>query len=259
VTVPRYDVLGVPVAAVDPARALATVEGWIARRKRRYVCHANVHGVMEARRDPALRAAYGGAGLVVPDGVPLVWVGRLLGHGTVQRVYGPDFMLLLAARAATAGYRCFFYGGGAGVAEKLAAELASRFPGLRTVGAEAPPFRELSPGEETDTFSRMNASEADIVWVGLGCPKQERWMAACRTRLTASVLVGVGAAFDFHTGRVAQAPRWLMPLGLEWLFRLAQEPRRLACRYLVYNPLFVGLVLRQLMRDRRSRAPAPRP
>ena len=258
-TVPRYDVLGVPVAAVDPARALATVEGWIARRKRRYVCHANVHGVMEARHDPALRAAYGGAGLVVPDGVPLVWVGRLLGHGTVQRVYGPDFMLLLAARAAAARYRCFFYGGAAGVAEELAGALARRFPGLRTVGAEAPPFRELSPTEETDTLSRMNASGADIVWVGLGCPKQERWMAAYRPRLKAPVLVGVGAAFDFHTGRVAQAPRWLMPLGLEWLFRLLQEPRRLGRRYLLYNPLFVLLAAGQLLRNVWRRPAAPRP
>jgi N-acetylglucosaminyldiphosphoundecaprenol N-acetyl-beta-D-mannosaminyltransferase len=255
----QFDVLGVRVAALDPMKGLARVEGWITRGEPGYVCHANVHGVMEARRDAALRAAYAGATLTVADGVPLVWVGRLLGQRAVRRVYGPDFMLRLTERAAARGYRVFFYGGAAGVATTLAGRLADRFPGLRVVGAESPPFRPLTSDEDRAMVERINASGADIVWVGLGCPKQERWMAEHRAALTAPVLLGVGAAFDFHSGRVAQAPRWLMPLGLEWLYRLVQEPRRLWRRYLLDNPLFIVLVATQLLREVERRRSTPQP
>ena len=252
-----FDVLGVRVAATDPLKSLTTVEGWIRHGERGFVCHANVHGVMEARHDAALRAAYTRADLVVPDGVPLVWVGRLRGRRTVHRVYGPDFMLLLTERAAASGYRVFFYGGAPGVAKTLADRLASRFPGLRVVGTESPPFRPLTPEEDREVVAHVNASGADIIWVGLGCPKQERWMAEHRAVLTAPVLLGVGAAFDFHAGRVGQAPRWLMAAGLEWFFRLVTEPRRLWRRYLLYNPLFIALVARQLLGEawRRTRPP----
>jgi N-acetylglucosaminyldiphosphoundecaprenol N-acetyl-beta-D-mannosaminyltransferase len=253
VTPPSFKILTVQVHDVAPSDTLAIAEDWIAHSERAYLCHANVHGVMEARRDRGLREAYAAAGLVVADGVPLVWVGRLLGQRAVRRVYGPDFMLLLAERAAARGYRVFFYGGASGVAADLAAQFSRRFPGLRVVGAESPPFRSLTAEEDAATVARINASGADIVWVGLGCPKQERWMAEHRAALTAPVLIGVGAAFDFHTGRVLQAPRWLMPLGLEWLYRLIQEPRRLWRRYLLYNPLFVLLVAGQLLRGARRR------
>jgi N-acetylglucosaminyldiphosphoundecaprenol N-acetyl-beta-D-mannosaminyltransferase len=243
---PRYSVLRVRIHAVNPEQALERMEQWIATRARRYVCHANVHGVIEAWRDPAVRRIYNRAGLTVADGVPLVWVGHWRGHRSVRRVYGPDLMLMLAARAAEAGHRCYLYGGAPGVADALAATFGLRFPGLRVVGTDAPPFRPLTADEDEAAVQRINAARPDVVWVGLGCPRQERWMAAHRDRLDAAVLVGVGAAFDFHAGRVPQAPRWLMRLGLEWLFRLFQEPRRLWRRYLLYNPLFVALLALEL-------------
>jgi N-acetylglucosaminyldiphosphoundecaprenol N-acetyl-beta-D-mannosaminyltransferase len=247
----RYGVLGVGIDAVDPARASETIEGWIARGERGYVCVTNVHVVMEARRDEGLRRMINEAALTVPDGVPLVWVGRIKGHPRVRRVYGPDLTLLLCERAAQRGYRCFFYGGAPGVAEELARTLQRRFPGLGVVGAEAPPFRPLTPEEDAAAVARINDALPDLVFVGLGCPKQERWVAVHRGRLNAAALLGVGAAFDFHTGRVPQAPRWMMRAGLEWLYRLAQEPRRLWHRYLVYNPLFLLQVSLELLGLRR--------
>jgi N-acetylglucosaminyldiphosphoundecaprenol N-acetyl-beta-D-mannosaminyltransferase len=251
----RFGVLGIWVDAVDPEGAMTRIGEWLASRDRAYVCVANVHGVMEARRDEALRGIYNAAGLAVPDGVPLVWLGRVKGHPGVRRVYGPDLTLRLCEEAARRGYRCFFYGGGPGVAEQLAGEMSRRFPGLRVAGTGAPPFRPLTPEEEREEIGRINAAAADIVFVGLGCPKQERWMAAHTNRLGAAVLVGVGAAFDFHTGRVRQAPRWMMGAGLEWLFRLAQEPRRLSRRYLLYNPLFVLHLTLELLGLRRYPEP----
>lgn len=243
--------LGVGIDAVDPARAADAIEGWIARGERGYVCVSNVHVVMEARRDAGLRRVVNEADLAVPDGVPLVWVGRLKGHPAVRRVYGPDLTLLLCERAAKRGHRCFFYGGAPGVAAQLADELKRRFPGLAVAGTEAPPFRPLTPAEDDEAVARINAAAPDLVFVGLGCPKQEHWMAAHRGRLQAPALLGVGAAFDFHTGRVPQAPRWMMRSGLEWLYRLAQEPRRLWHRYLVYNPLFVVQIALELLGLRR--------
>src|SRR2546427_2314838 len=251
----RFGVLGVWIDAVDPSRAQDAIESWIARRQRGYVCVSNVHSVMEARRDESLRAVFNAAGLAVPDGMPLVWVGRLRGRREVRRVYGPDLTLQLCERAARRGYTCFFYGGGPGVAERLAEALSRRFPGLRVVGAEAPPFRPLTTEEDEEAVRRINAAAPDLVFVGLGCPKQERWMAAHRGRLHAAALVGVGAAFDFHTGRVSQAPRWMMRAGLEWLFRLSREPRRLWRRYLVYNPLFAFHLPLELLGLRRYPAP----
>jgi N-acetylglucosaminyldiphosphoundecaprenol N-acetyl-beta-D-mannosaminyltransferase len=247
----RYGVVGVGIDAVDPARALEAIEGWIARGERGYVCVCNVHVVMESRRDDGLRRIVNTASLAVPDGVPLVWVGRLKGHSGVRRVYGPDLTLLLCERAAQRGYRCFFYGGAPGVAEQLAETLRRRFPALKVVGAEAPPFRPLTAEEDAEAVARINAAAPDLVFVGLGCPKQERWMGTHRDRLQAAGLLGVGAAFDFHTGRVRQAPRWMMRAGLEWLYRLGQEPRRLWHRYLVYNPLFVLAVALELLGLRR--------
>lgn len=248
---PRYAVLGTWVHAVDPARALDEIGAWIRQGRRRYVAFANVHGVMEGLELAATRRAFNEAGLTVPDGVPLVWLGRLRGHAGVRRVYGPDTVLRLSEQAAQHAWSCYFYGGAPGVAERLAGVLTERFPGLRVAGVHAPPFRSLSEAEDAEDVSRINASRADVVFVGLGCPKQERWMADHRSRLTAAVLLGVGAAFDFHTGRVRQAPRWMMGAGLEWLFRLMQEPRRLWRRYLVYNPRFLFHVTLQLLRLRR--------
>ncbi|WP_419995439.1 WecB/TagA/CpsF family glycosyltransferase [Streptomyces boninensis] len=237
--IPRVDVLGVEVSAVDRALALDTITGWIERRERHYVCVTGVHGVMESRRDPALRAIHNASGLTVPDGMPMVWAGHRAGAGGMRRVYGPDLMLDVLRRGAERGWGSYLYGGGEGVPELLGSELGGRVPGLKVVGALSPPFRPLTPREEREIADRINDSGADLVWVGLSTPKQERWMAAFRDRLRAPVLLGVGAAFDFHAGLKPQAPAWMAERGLEWCYRLAKEPRRLWRRYLRNNPAYL--------------------
>jgi N-acetylglucosaminyldiphosphoundecaprenol N-acetyl-beta-D-mannosaminyltransferase len=238
----RTWILGVGVSAVDMRSAVDTVMAWIARREKHYVTLTGVHGVMEAHEDPRFRRTLNRAGLTLPDGMPLVWLSWLAGRGHVTRVYGPDFTLELSAALAQAGRSAFYYGGIPGVADRLARTLERRYPGLVTAGTHCPPFRPLSPDEEAAVASRINASGADVVWVGLSTPKQERWMARMMERLDPPVLIGVGAAFDFLSGRVRQAPRWMQRSGLEWLYRLTQEPRRLWRRYLRNNPRFLCLV-----------------
>lgn len=247
----RVNVLGVGVSAIDMEAALRAIEGWIERREPRYVTITGVHGIMESQRDEELRRIHNRAGLVTPDGMPLVWVSRLAGRREVRRVYGPHLMLALCARSLEKGYRHYLYGGGEGVPERLAERLGARFPGLRIVGSFSPPFRSLTPEEDADVVERINTARPDIVWVGLSTPKQERWMAAHRGRLEAPVLIGVGAAFDFHAGLKRQAPRWVQQSGLEWMFRLGTEPRRLWKRYLRNNPLFVYSIVLQATGIRR--------
>ncbi len=214
-----------------------------------YVCICNVHNVMIARDDPDYAAALNGAEIATPDGMPLVWALRRMGYRQA-RVYGPDLLLAFAAHAAQEAepVRSYFYGGAPGVAEDLGAKLARRFPGLSVAGCESPPFRELSAEEDAAAVARINDSGAHVCWVGLGAPKQERWMAAHADRVE-PVMVGIGAAFDFLTGRVRQAPRWMMRLGLEWFFRLGAEPRRLWRRYLYYNPRFLWYLWRHDWRE----------
>jgi N-acetylglucosaminyldiphosphoundecaprenol N-acetyl-beta-D-mannosaminyltransferase len=228
-------------------QALSIIDRWIAHRQQHYVCVTGVHGVMESQRDEGLRRIHNDAGLVTPDGMPLVWLSRLHGHSHVGRVYGPDLMLALCEHSLSKGYNHFFYGGGEGVPELLANNLQRRFRGLRIVGGYSPPFGLLSDAEDERIVEAINEADPDIVWIGLSTPKQERWMTEHVGRLTAPVLIGVGAAFDFHAGLKKQAPRWMQRSGLEWLFRLAAEPRRLWRRYLVNNPLFVVLMLQQAL------------
>jgi N-acetylglucosaminyldiphosphoundecaprenol N-acetyl-beta-D-mannosaminyltransferase len=235
----RVGVLGLGVCPVSIPVVLDIMDGWIRAREPRYVCVTDVHCVMESRRDPELRRIYHEAGLVVPDGMPLVWLSRLAGHAEAARVYGPDLLLACCEHSLTHGYRHFFYGGASGVADLLAERLAQRFPGLGVAGTYSPPFRPLTPAEDAAIVELINGSRADVVWVGLGAPKQERWMHAHRRSLRASVLLGVGAAFDFHAGVKKQAPRWLQRSGFEWAFRLLTEPRRLWRRYLRNNPAFI--------------------
>jgi len=249
--VPRANILGIGVSALNMAIALEIIEGWIERREPHYVCVTGVHGVMESQRDGEVRQIHNRAGLVTPDGMPMVWLSRLQGFHHVERVYGPNLMLALCERSAAKGYRHFFYGGAEGVPEQLASVLQKRFPGLQVAGTFSPPFRSLTADEDDRIVQMINAAAPDIVWVGLSTPKQERWMAGHRERLTAPVLIGVGAAFDFLTGRKPQAPRWMQRAGLEWLFRLLTEPRRLWRRYLINNPLFVALVVLQALGVRR--------
>jgi N-acetylglucosaminyldiphosphoundecaprenol N-acetyl-beta-D-mannosaminyltransferase len=246
----RVDVLGVGVSAIDMRQALEAIHGWINRRELQYVCVTGVHGVMESRRDPDLQRIHNRAGLVTPDGMPLVWLARRAGFPWVNRVYGPDLLLACCEASRQHGYRHFFYGGGPGVPERLAERLVARFPGLQVAGTNSPPFRSLLPEEDTAIVEQINAAAPDIVWVGLSTPKQERWMDAHRPRLEAPVLIGVGAAFDFHAGTKRQAPRWMQRSGLEWLFRLSQEPRRLWRRYSYNNTRFVIELLVQRGRTR---------
>jgi len=239
-----YRVLGVRVDAVQIPGVIARMEEWIAARDRcRFIAVIDMHSVMEAWHAASFKKMLQAADLAVPDGYPLVWLGRRRGLAMKRRVYGPELMERFCESTAAKGYRHFFYGGAPGVAEELGARFARRYPGLRVAGAICPPFRALTEEEDEQAVSRINGAGADIVWVGLGAPKQERWMYEHRERLNAPVLAGVGAAFDFHTGRVAQAPAWMGEHGLEWLFRLSREPRRLWRRYLIHGSEFATLVL----------------
>jgi len=240
----RVDVLGVGVSAVSLPQAVARIGDWARTKERTYVCVTGVHGVMEARRDPELRRIHNEAGLTTPDGMPMVWAGRRAGAAWMTRVYGPDLMLAVLKQAAAEGWSSYFYGGAPGTPELLARRLSTRFAGLRVAGAWSPPFRSPTPAEDAADVQRINATRPDFVWVGLSTPKQERWMAAHRDALDAPVLLGVGAAFDFHAGLLSQAPHWVQRSGLEWAFRLAHEPRRLAPRYLRNNPAFVAAIIR---------------
>jgi N-acetylglucosaminyldiphosphoundecaprenol N-acetyl-beta-D-mannosaminyltransferase len=246
-------VLGVPLALIDYAGTLDWIDAAAEHGHRGYLCVAAVHTVMACQEDPELKAAVLGADFTVPDGTPLVWALRLLGHPLENRVYGPDLMDAACARAARTGRRFYLYGGrNPGALAQLARQLRLRHPGLQIVGGHAPPFRPLTPAEEDQVAEDINRSRADVVWVGIGVPKQEKWMARMRERLDAPVLIGVGAAFDFHAGLIPQAPAWLQRNGMEWAFRLAHEPRRLWRRYLRYNPRFVAGFARQYAASRRG-------
>jgi len=246
-------VLGVPLALTDYARTLRWMDDMVAARRRGYVCVAAVHTVMASQEDPELREAVLGADLTVPDGQPLVWAMNALGHDLPSRVYGPELMDRACARAARTGLRFYLYGGqNQGALVQLALNLRRRHPGLKIVGGYAPPYRPLTPDEEDGIAAEINRSGADVVWVGIGVPKQEKWMARMRDRVEAPVLVGVGAAFAFHAGLQPQAPEWLQGWGLEWAYRLAHEPRRLFWRYARYNPRFVTGFARQYARHKRA-------
>jgi N-acetylglucosaminyldiphosphoundecaprenol N-acetyl-beta-D-mannosaminyltransferase len=244
----RGDVLGVKVSAIAMDDAVANLEHWIEEDAREYVCVTGVHGVMECRRDPSLRRIHNEAGMVTPDGVPLVHFLRLTGKKRTQRVYGPDLMRAMTAVSARRSYRQFYYGGDVGVAEKLKDILVGSAPGLQVVGTFCPPFREMSPAEDRAVVDIINAARPDIVWVGLSTPKQERWMAAHLGRIDAPVMIGVGAAFDFLAGTKRQAPGWMQRHALEWLFRLCSEPRRLWRRYAYIVPGFALLAAGELLR-----------
>lgn len=243
--IPRVDVLGVGVSAIDMPMALDEIEGWIATGQHRYVCVTGVHGVMESQRDPDLLRIHNESGLTTPDGMPMVWAGRRAGARHMSRVYGPDLMLALAERAAVNGWRSFFYGGKEGVPDLLVERLRERYPAFISVGTYSPPFRPLTPDEDEEIVTHINASGADLVWVGLSTPKQERWMASHVGRLDAAALLGVGAAFDIHAGTLPQAPRWMQQRGLEWFYRMVREPRRLWRRYFYNNPRFALAIVRR--------------
>jgi len=247
----RVNVLGVGVSALNLDSAILAIDHALNQRQRGYVCVTGVHGVSEAQNDPGFRAILNQSLLTTPDGMPMVWMGRLQGFRSMGRVYGPDLMLRVCAFSLERRFSHFFYGGAPGVAEDLKTTLENRFPGLRVVGTYTPPFRPLTPAEQDDLQRRVAETKPDFFWVGLSTPKQERFMAENWQKLDARLFFGVGAAFDFHTGRIPQAPRWMQRAGLEWLFRLKCEPRRLWKRYGKNNPLFVMRAAAQLLRIRR--------
>lgn len=248
---PKVNILGVGINTITLPQCISQILSWIEEGARQYVSVCTVHTIMECHKNELMRQAINGSGIATPDGMPLVWLGRLKGEDEVSRVYGPDLMLAVCQSSVELGYSHFFYGGATGVPEQLAGKLQLLFPGLNIAGTCSPPFRTLSATEDVQIIEQINQAAPDIIWVGLGTPKQDLWMAAHRTVLDAPVLIGVGAAFDFHTGRIPQAPKWMQHAGLEWLFRLWQEPKRLWYRYLVYNPLFVILVLLQTINVRK--------
>jgi N-acetylglucosaminyldiphosphoundecaprenol N-acetyl-beta-D-mannosaminyltransferase len=241
----RANVLGVGVSAINLTLAVDTIDGWIAKSDKQYVCVTGVHGVMESSRSAEIRRIHNEAGMVTPDGMPLVWLLKRAGHANCGRVCGRDLMAGVFERGTACGYRHFLYGSTPTTLDRLQANLRARFRSPQIVGAYSPPFRPLTPAEDQASVDAINRSGTDIVWVGLSTPKQERWMAEHCERLDAKVLIGVGAAFDFLAGLLKVAPAVLQRNGLEWAFRLAMEPRRLCLRYLKNNPLFLASIAAQ--------------
>jgi N-acetylglucosaminyldiphosphoundecaprenol N-acetyl-beta-D-mannosaminyltransferase len=243
-----FSVLNVRVDSIQIPDAIDRIEWWIRNRDRcRYVAVTGMHGITEAQYDASLRKILNSADLVVPDGMPLVWIGRMRGYPLRRRVYGPELMLSFCEATSNKGYRHFFYGGSPETCQRLTHSLRRRFPAISIVGSYSPPFRPLTAAESADIAEIINRADPDVVWVGLSTPKQERWMHEHRSRLRAPVLIGVGAAFDINSGAKKQAPEWMREHGLEWLFRLLQEPRRLWRRYLVCGAQFLWMVAMEFL------------
>jgi N-acetylglucosaminyldiphosphoundecaprenol N-acetyl-beta-D-mannosaminyltransferase len=242
----QVNVLGVGVHPVDIQSTALLVETRIRDRAKGYVCLTGVHGIMEAQRDPSLKSIFAEALLVAPDGTPTVWMGHLQGFPAMKRVFGPDLMVDIIGRAEFRGCTHFFCGGGPGVAESLRNEMTRRFPLAQIVGTYSPPFRPMTEMEERELEAKVRSLQPDIIWVGLSTPKQERFMARYLPVLDTRVMIGVGAAFLFHTGAIQDSPAWVKRAGLQWLHRLLQEPFRLWRRYLLNNPLFIFFALLQI-------------
>lgn len=244
--IPRFNVLGVSVSAMNLRVAVEAIFQAARARCKGYICVTGVHGITEAQNDDGFRRILNASFLNTTDGMPLVWLGRHFVDRHVERVYGPDLMLEMFSASQSAPFRHFLYGGAPGVAEELKAKLEGRFPGVQIAGTYTPPFRPLDAAEELELAERVRAAKPDLMWVGLSTPKQERFMAEYLPKLDVTLMAGVGAAFDFHSGRVRQAPRWIQRSGFEWLYRMCCEPRRLGRRYLVNNPLFLARLAAQL-------------
>jgi N-acetylglucosaminyldiphosphoundecaprenol N-acetyl-beta-D-mannosaminyltransferase len=246
VVMDRVNILGVGAMPLSLGKAAATLERWRREGQRKYVCVISVHGLVVAQRDSAIRRALNGCGMATEDGMPLVWWSRLVGFSQARRVCGSDLLDAVCDYGLQRGYRHYFYGASPEVLELLTDRLRRRHPGLIIAGSRSPPFRSLTAVEDAEHIAAINEARPDFVWVGLGMPKQEKWMVGHLGKINATALLGVGAAFDFHAGTKPRAPVWMQHSGLEWLFRLMTEPRRLARRYLIDNSLFVGYMLQQV-------------
>lgn len=252
-SVQRVNVLGVGISVLNLTTAVDAIATAVEHQRKGYICVTGVHGVTEAQTDSNFRGILNQSFLCTPDGMPMVWMGKLGGHRQMGRVYGPDLMLEVFRWSQKRSCRHFFFGGAPGVAEALKASMEKRFPGVQISGCYTPPFRPLNDSEEREFRSMVAEAKPDIMWVGLSTPKQERFMAQYLRKLEVTLMLGVGAAFDFHTDRVKQAPKWMQRNGLEWFFRLYQEPKRLWRRYLKNNPLFVARAFLQVTRLRKYR------
>lgn len=246
----RINVLGVEIDAVSDSKVISKVDRLIEDSDSGYVTVTGVHGIMESRRSMAVKKAHDNACMSVPDGMPLVYIGWLLGYKTMRRCYGPDLMKAVIQHSITRGYTHYLFGGNDNVAQELCGALQQEFPGVKIVGTYTPPFRPLSSSEKRDILDEINTLRPNIIWVGLSTPKQELLMHDLIGSANVNVMFGVGAAFDFHIGRLTRAPDWMQHLALEWFYRLVQEPKRLWKRYLINNPSFVILVLLQFLRER---------
>ena len=242
----QVNVLGVGVHAVDPEKAALFLRDQIDGGEKGYVCLAGVHGIMEAQRDPELKSIFAKAVLVAPDGMPTVWIGRAQGFREMQRVFGPDLMIAILAREEFRDCVHFLCGGAPGVADNLQEALVRRFPWVKIAGTYTPPFRAMTSDEEKELAAKVRSARPDIIWVGLSTPKQERFMSRYLPILDTKLMIGVGAAFLFHTGAIRDSPDWVKRAGLQWLHRLFQEPSRLWKRYLLNNPPFLFHVLLQV-------------
>lgn len=241
------NILGIRVHPVNIPESLSKIARLIENRQKGYITVTGVHGIMESQRSDTVKVAHNASFLTVPDGMPLVYIGRAVGYKDMRRCYGPDLMLAIMEASVQNNYTHFFYGGKDGVAEALKQAMEERFPGVRIVGTFTPPFRPLDENEKTALITRVERLKPNIIWVGLSTPKQELFMHEYMPLLAANLMVGVGAAFDFHTGQIKSAPPWMQKIALEWFYRLLQEPRRLWRRYLINNPLFIwNFTLQQL-------------
>jgi N-acetylglucosaminyldiphosphoundecaprenol N-acetyl-beta-D-mannosaminyltransferase len=246
----RVDVLGVGISPTYMTQAVSEILDWCSTDTKRYVCVTGVHGVMECQRDKNLLSIHNESGLTVPDGMPMVWAGRLQGFGSISRVYGPDLMAEICKASVQRNYSHFLYGGGPGIAPTLGERLEARYPRIQIVGTYTPPYRHLTAVEEDSLQQQVRELKPDLFWVGLSTPKQERFMAEHLERLDTKVMIGVGAAFDIHAGCARDAPDWIKKSGLQWLYRLCREPGRLWRRYLYNNPIFVYKFINQLLLNR---------
>lgn len=248
--VQQFDLLGVRISAINMEGACSFIAEAIEKKNKGYICVCPVSTVVECRKDERFRRIVNAAALVTPDGMPTVWLGRFKGHKDIRRVYGPDLVLAVCAMSEKKGYRHYFYGATPETCRLLESRLKEKFPALNIAGSYAPPFRELTQEEDERIVGEINRLRPDVVWVGLGSPKQDFWMHDHSVKLNASILAGVGAAFDFLSGAKKQAPRWMQRVGLEWFFRLCCEPARLWRRYLVGNPRFVYYLLQDSLRQK---------
>ena len=252
----RANVLGIGVDAIDMRTATENIFAALDANRKGYVCVTGVHGVIESQKSPELKRIINESLLTTPDGMPTVWVGRLQGHKKMRRVYGPDLMLEICRRSVGKNLSHFFYGGNVGVAEQLADNLAEMFPGIKIAGTYTPPFRPLAAHEETSFRALVRRTKPDIFWVGLSTPKQEKFMAEYIDKLDTKIMLGVGAAFDVHTGKMQDSPDWIKRIGMQWFHRLVQEPNRLGRRYGVIVPTFLYKTLLQFTGAKKYRIEA---